>query len=136
LKLGEIVSIVEGRLISRRADLDMEILCAGAADLMSDVLAFADPGSILLTGLCNPQVIRTAEMADIAGIVFVRGKYPPTETIILAEEKGMPLVVAPHTMFELCGRLYRAGLQSCDISDRNYVRADLKGPVDVAGECG
>jgi len=118
MKLGEIISIVEGRLISNQADLDLEIKCAGAADLMSDVLAFAEPGSVLLTGLCNPQVVRTAEMADIAAIVFVRGKYPPPETIALAEAEGIPLVVAPYAMFEMCGRLHRAGLKSCDISCR------------------
>jgi predicted transcriptional regulator len=118
MKLCEIISIVEGRLISNEADLDIEIGCAGAADLMSDVLAFAEPGSVLLTGLCNPQVVRTAEMADIAAIVFVRGKYPPPETIALAEDRGIPMVAAPYAMFELCGRLQRAGLKSCDISCR------------------
>ena len=123
MKLREIVSIVEGELISERANLDMEIVCVGAADLMSDVLAFAEPGSMLLTGLCNPQVIRTAEMADIAAIVFVRGKYPPPETIILAKEKGIPLIAAPHAMFETCGRLHRAGLKSCDIPCRMTCRA-------------
>lgn len=118
MKLREIIAIVEGELISKDADLDAEIVCAGAADLMSDVLAFAEPGSILLTGLCNPQVVRTAEMADIKAIVFVRGKYPPSETIILAEEKGVPLVATSYAMFEMCGRLYQAGLKSCDISCR------------------
>ena len=118
MKLREIVSIVEGELISERANLDMEIVYAGAADLMSDVLAFAEPGSILLTGLCNPQVIRTAEMADISAIIFVRGKYPPPETIVLAEEKGMPLVSASHSMFEMCGRLHRAGLKGCNVPSR------------------
>ena len=118
MKLCEIISILEGRLISNEVDLDMEVGCAGAADLMSDVLAFSEPGSVLLTGLCNPQVVRTAEMADIAAIIFVRGKYPPPETISLAEEKGIPLVATSHAMFEMCGRLYQAGLRSCDISCR------------------
>ena len=118
MKLREIVSILEGRLISNEneVDLDISIPCVGAADLMSDVLAFAEPGSLLLTGLCNPQVVRTAEMADIAAIVFVRGKFPPPETIGLAEEKGIPLVATSYAMFEMCGRLYEAGLRGCDIS--------------------
>jgi predicted transcriptional regulator len=123
MKLREIVSIVEGRLISNEVDLDIEITCAGAADLMSDVLAFAEPGSVLLTGLCNPQVVRTAEMADIAAIIFVRGKFPPPKTIALAEEKDIPLVATSYAMFEMCGRLYRAGLKSCDISCR-LIRQD------------
>ena len=118
MKLHEIIAILEGELISRRADLDLEVMCADAADLMSDVLAFAEPGSMLLTGLCNPQVVRTAEMADIAAIVFVRGKVPPPETIALAEEKNIPLVATSYAMFEMCGRLHRAGLRSCDISCR------------------
>ena len=118
MKLREIVSILEGRLISNEVNLDIEITCAGAADLMSDVLAFAEPGSVLLTGLCNPQVVRTAEMADIAAIIFVRGKFPPPQTIALAEEKDIPLVATSYAMFEMCGRLYRAGLKSCDISCR------------------
>lgn len=118
MKFREIISILEGELISKKADLDMEIMCAAAADLMSDVLAFAEPGSLLLTGLVNPHAVRTAEMADIVAIVFVRGKRPPPETIALAEEKGIPLVATSHTMFEMCGRLHRAGIRGCDISFR------------------
>ena len=117
MKLGEVVSIVEGTLLFD-ADLNMEVPCAGAADLMSDVLAFAEPGSVLLTGLCNPQVVRTVEMADMVAIIFVRGKHPPPETVALAKEKGIPAVTTPHTMFEMCGRLYEAGLRGCDISCR------------------
>ena len=118
MKLREIIAVLDGELISENVDLDLEIGCAGASDLMSDVLAFAEPDSVLLTGLCNPQVVRTAEMADIAAIVFVRGKVPPPETIALAEEKNIPLVATSYAMFEMCGRLHRAGLRSCDISCR------------------
>ena len=110
MTLREIVSVVEGTLLSQ-GDCEVEISCAGAADLMSDVLAFAVPGSVLLTGLCNPQVVRTAEMADIAALIFVRGKRPPPETVALAVEKGIPIVTTPFTMFEACGRLYQAGLR-------------------------
>ncbi|MCR4407907.1 MAG: DRTGG domain-containing protein [Anaerolineae bacterium] len=116
MKLRDIISIVEGTLVTSNADLDMDIPCACGADLMSDVLTHAKAGALLLTGLVNPQVIRTAEMADIAAIVFVRGKYPPPETIALAEEKGIPLVAAKYTMFEMCGRLFEAGMSSCDVS--------------------
>jgi predicted transcriptional regulator len=118
MKFAELISAVEGELITKQANVDVEVACIGAADLMSDVLAFAEPGSALLTGLCNPQVVRTAEMADIIGIIFVRGKSPPPETISLAEEKGIPLVSTSYTMFELSGRLYNAGLRGCDISNR------------------
>ena len=119
MKLREIVQLVEGEVLSRGADLDMEIDMACGADLMSDVLSFAKARALLLTGLTNPQVVRTAEMADIAAIVFVRGKLPAPETIALAEEKGIPLIAAKYTLFEMCGRLYAAGMGSCDlIADR------------------
>lgn len=108
------MAIVQGELISEKADLALEVPCVCAADLMSDVLAFAEPGSILVTGLCNPQVVRTAEMADISAILFVRGKCPPPETIALAAEKDVPLVATSHPMFEICGLLYEAGMRTCD----------------------
>ena len=88
---------------------------ACGADLMSDVLAFTHTGTLLMTGLTNPQAIRTAEMAGIVAIVFVRGKLPPPETIALAEEKGIPLLASKYTMYETCGRLYEAGLKSCGL---------------------
>ena len=88
---------------------------ACGADLMSDVLAFTHAGTLLLTGLTNPQVVRTAEMAGIRAIIFVRGKRPPRETIALAEEKGIPLLATRYTLYEACGRLYNAGLPGCGV---------------------
>lgn len=117
MKLQKIISLIDGKILVETKD-DQEISCAAASDLMSDVLAFAEPYSVLLTGLCNPQVVRTAEMADIAAIIFVRGKVPEAETIALAKKKGIPLVVAKAPLFEICGRLYQAGLKSCDASCR------------------
>jgi len=116
VKLRDIIRIVEGTVLTKRPNLDLEISCAAGADLMSDVLAFAKPNALLLTGLVNPQVIRTAEMADIAAIVFVRGKIPGPDTVELAEERGVPLVASPYTMFEMCGRLFESGMGSCDIT--------------------
>lgn len=115
MKLRDIIRVVDGKVLTEGVNLDLEIACAAGADLMSDVLAFAKPDALLLTGLVNPQVVRTAEMADIAAIVFVRGKTPGPETISLAKEKGIPLIAAPHSMFELCGRLFEAGMASCDL---------------------
>ena len=88
---------------------------ACGSDLMSDVLAFTHEGTLLMTGLTNPQVIRTAEVAGIAAIVFVRGKLPPSETISLAKGSGIPLLASKYTMFETCGRLHKAGLPSCGL---------------------
>jgi predicted transcriptional regulator len=110
MKLGKILEVIEGKVISKNVDLEMEFQMGSGADLMSDVLAFTQEGTILMTGLTNPQVVRTAEMANIKGIIFVRGKLPPQETIALAGEKGIPLLASKYTMFETCGRLYKAGL--------------------------
>lgn len=115
MKLRDIIEVVEGAVLTDGINLDLEISCAASADLMSDVLAFAKPNALLLTGLTNPQVVRTAEMADIAAVVFVRGKLPGPDTVSLAKEKGIPLIAAPYTMFEMCGRLFEAGMGSCDI---------------------
>lgn len=117
MKLQKIISLIDGKILLETKD-DPEISCAAASDLMSDVLAFAEPYSILLTGLCNAQVVRTAEMADIAAVIFVHGKVPEAQTVALAKNKGIPLVVTKAPLFETCGRLYQAGLKSCDVSCR------------------
>jgi predicted transcriptional regulator len=115
MKLREVLELIEGNVVSKDVDLDQEIQMGCGADLMSDVLAFTHEGTLLMSGLTNPQVVRTAEMAGIQAIVFVRGKLPPPETISLAEEKGIPLLASKYTMFETCGRLYRVGLPSCGL---------------------
>jgi len=92
-------------------EIDVQMGCG--ADLMSDVLAFSKTGALLLTGLTNPQVVRTGEMADVVGICFVRGKRPPQETVELARENDLPLLATELPMFESCGRLYRNGLKGC-----------------------
>jgi len=115
MTLEEVLRIIEGRVVSRNVDLNSTVAMACGADLMSDVLAFTHAGTLLLTGLTNPQVVRTAEMAGIKAIVFVRGKHPPRETLALAEEKGIPLLATRYTLYEACGRLYSAGLPSCGV---------------------
>jgi len=112
MQLREVLEIIEGRLISTDVDLGQEVHLGGGADLMSDLLAFGQEGMLLMTGLTNPQVVRTAEMAGVAAIVFVRSKIPPPETINLASQMGMPLLASKYTMFETCGRLYKAGLSA------------------------
>lgn len=81
------------------------------ADLMSDVLAYGKSGSVLLTGLTNQQVVRTAEMAEIVAICFVRGKRPDEKTVSMASSQGLPLMGTTLPMFESCGRLYKNGLR-------------------------
>ena len=115
MKLRRVLELIDGHVISKDVDLDQEVQMGCGADLMSDVLAFTHEGTLLMSGLTNPQVVRTAEMADIKAIIFVRAKLPPPETIALAEEKGIPLLASKYTMFETCGRLFQAELPSCGL---------------------
>jgi predicted transcriptional regulator len=115
MKVSELIQIIEGKLLTNSSDLSQDIKGGCGADLMSDVLASIQPEAVLLTGLCNPQVVRTSQMADVAAIVLVRGKCPPKETIDLANAEQIPLISSPFGMFELCGRLYQAGLGSLEM---------------------
>lgn len=112
--VSELIELINGRLLNPTANLSREINGGCGADLMSDVLASIQPEAVLLTGLCNPQVIRTSVMADVAAIVIVRGKNIPKETIDLANEENIALISSPFGMFELAGRLYKAGLPSLE----------------------
>lgn len=111
MKLLKIVEILEGELVCNPGNIDIVITSACGADLMSDVLAYFESGLMLLTGLNKPQVVRTAEMADIKAVVFVRGKQPDSATIALALEKEIPIIVTGLSMFEACGRLYKNGIK-------------------------
>jgi hypothetical protein len=110
MKISEVVNILAGETLLGSHEPEDDCPIGGAADLMSDVLAFGMDGMVLLTGLTNPQVVRTAEMAGINVIVFVRGKTPPPETMELARDSGVTLLTTGYTMYEACGRLYSAGL--------------------------
>jgi predicted transcriptional regulator len=112
MNVQEMIQIVNGTLLTTNVPLGREVKGGCGADLMSDVLASIKPEAVLLTGLCNIQVVRTAQMADVCAIVFVRGKMPGPDTIQLAAEENIPLITSPFGTFELCGRLYRAGLHS------------------------
>ena len=118
--LEEVKEILKAEVITGADNLQMEIKMGCGSDLMSDVLAFTKAESLLLTGLTNTQVIRTAEMADIVAICFVRGKMPGEETIKLAESKGLPLLVTQLPMFESCGLLYKNGLSGCSEYEGSY----------------
>ncbi|HHU92188.1 MAG TPA: hypothetical protein GXZ20_03485 [Halanaerobiaceae bacterium] len=112
MKLADIIPLLQLEPLVVIDDLDFEVETACGCDLMSDVLAFSQEKTLLLTGLTNPQVVRTAEMTDIKFIIFVRGKRPQEETIELAREKGINLYLSPKPMFECCGLLYQGGLSS------------------------
>ena len=113
MKLSEVRDILDAEIIVGEDSLDLEVQTAFGADLMSDVLAFAKAGSLLLTGLTNTQVIRTANVLDIAAIILVRGKKPSSETITLASELKIPILATKYILFETAGRLYMKGIVGC-----------------------
>ncbi|MCK5257233.1 MAG: hypothetical protein KAQ81_14475 [Deltaproteobacteria bacterium] len=113
MTLGEMRDILDAESLVGDDCMNIEVRDAFAADLLSDVLAFATEGTLLITGITNPQVVRTAEMLELIGIVFVRGKKPDEEVIKLAQQKKVPLLSTRYIMFETCGRLYRGGLAGC-----------------------
>jgi len=105
MNIGEVAEIVQGKLFTKGIDTAIEVRGAFVGDLMSDVLATIKPEAILLTGLNNPQVIRTALIADVSVIILARGKKPSLEMIELANNEGMPLICSPLGLFEMSVRL-------------------------------
>lgn len=106
----DVQEILGARVLTGGEHLEREVKSACGSDMMSDVLAFSKDHSVLLTGLCNPQVIRTAEMLDIVCIIFVRGKKPDETLISMAKERDLIVMETGHRMFSACGMLYKAGL--------------------------
>jgi len=113
MTLGKIKEILDAEVLVGNEYMDIDVRDAFAADLLSDVLAFAKEGTLLITGITNPQVIRTAEMLEFIGILFVRGKKPDEEAVNLARIKKVPLLSTRYIMFETCGRLFKNGLVGC-----------------------
>jgi predicted transcriptional regulator len=113
MKLKDIERILDAKVIIGAGQMERDIGMACGSDLMSDVLAFVKADALLLTGLTNPQVVRTAEMSEVAAICFVRGKQPDSVTVEMAESKKIPLLTTPLPMFESCGRLWKQGLPGC-----------------------
>lgn len=110
MTLSEVCEMLLCEVFVGTEQLGTKIEYGCAADLMSDVLAFSQPGALLLTGLVNAQTIQTAFIAEIKAIVFVRGKKPDSNVVALANEKKIPLLGSPYSMFEACGILYSKGL--------------------------
>jgi predicted transcriptional regulator len=113
MTLREVKEILDAEVVVGSDRLETEVKTGASADLMSDVLAFAKSGSLLLTGLTNAQIVRTSDVLDIAAIVVVRGKRLPPETIQLAEELGIPMLSTRYILYEAVGRLYARGMLGC-----------------------
>jgi len=115
MKLDRVTEVLNAKLYTDVSYGDIEINAACGADLMSDALAFGANKGLLLTGLNNPQCIRTAEMMDIHCVVLVRGKEPDASLVELANEKEIVVMKTDYSMYTSCGRLYEAGLSGGDV---------------------
>lgn len=111
MKICQIKELLSAKVICGEDMLDRHVYSACGSDMMSDVLAYVKDQSVLLTGLVNSQVIRTAEMMDMVCIVFVRSKMPSEEMIELAKESGIALLATDKRLYEACGKLYEGGLR-------------------------
>ncbi len=111
MTVNEIKSILAADVLCCECLLENDVLSACGSDMMSDVLAFAKEQAVLLTGLVNPQVVRTAEMMDMKCIVFVRGKHPAEDIVTLAKDRNIILLCTDLEMFTSCGLLFAHGLQ-------------------------
>jgi len=110
MTLKEVIKILDCQVIVGKDKLDTEVMVGCGCDLMSDVLSFIKPEAMLLTGLNNPQTIRTAEMSEVKVICLVRDKKPNDDMVALARENDIILLATSMPMFEACGKLYKNGL--------------------------
>ena len=110
MKISTIRELLTAEVLCGAERLGDHVYSACGSDMMSDVLAFVKDQAVLLTGLMNTQVVRTAEMMDMRCIVFVRDKKPTPEIVTLAEESGIVVLTSPKRMYEACGILYANGL--------------------------
>ena len=111
MTIRQMVSILDAQVLRGADKLDKEVFSACCSDLMSDVLAFVNEKTVLLTGLTNPHVIRTAEMLDLRCLIFARGKVPQEDVLDRADELGLVVMTTKRTMFTAAGLLYEGGLR-------------------------
>lgn len=119
MKLYEMQQLLSATQLYGEDWMELEVFTGCGADLMSDVLAFTKDGSLLLTGLTNPQVVRTADVGGLVAIVFVRGKLPSPEAVAMAKTLNIPLFTTKCTLFEACGILFGKGLKPCPPVGKN-----------------
>lgn len=110
MKISKIAELLSAEVHSCQAQMDREVHSACGSDMMSDVLAYVKNQAVLLSGLLNAQVVRTADMMDMRCVVLVRNKMPTEDMIRLAEESGIVLLSTSLRMYEACGILYANGL--------------------------
>ena len=111
MKISQVQDLLHAHILCGEEHLETEVHSACGSDMMSDVLAFVKNQAVLLTGLVNPQVIKTAEMMDMRCIVFVRNKKPSPQMLEMADDVGITLLATEETLFTACGVLYDNGLR-------------------------
>ncbi len=111
MTIKEVQNTLQATLLTKEVDTSREVHAACGSDMMSDVLAYVKDQAVLVTGLNNPQVVRTADMMDMVCICFVRGKIPDETLLSLAKERSIAVMTSNLTMFTACGLLYEAGLR-------------------------
>jgi predicted transcriptional regulator len=114
MKISEIRDILKAEVLAGEDQLDQSVVAGGGADLMADVLSAVAREAVLLTGLTTEQVLRTAKVAGVSLVVFVRGKRPDEPVIDLARSYGMPVLLTSYSLFVASGRLYMNGLRGLD----------------------
>lgn len=114
MKISEIKEILKATVITGDDQLDKQVIAGGSADLMDDVLSAIAKNGLLLTGLTTEHVIRTAQVAGVAAIVFVRGKKPDEKIVSMAKAYNLPLLLTRYSLFVASGRLYMNGLRGLD----------------------
>ncbi len=116
MRIRDIVRILDAQVLRGAEKLDQEVQSACCSDLMSDVLAFVNEKTVLLTGLTNQHVVRTAEMLDLKCLIFARGKVPSEDVLDSADELGLVVMTANRTMFTCAGLLYEGGLRGAAVT--------------------
>ena len=116
MQIKKIIELLDARVLCGEDKIENSVHSACGCDMMSDVLAFVKDQAVLITGLCNPQVVRTAEMMDMRCIVFVRGKTPTDDILALARDAGIAVLATDMRMYTACGILYENGLHGGECS--------------------
>ncbi len=115
MNIADMVNVLHAKILCGADRLETKVSTACCSDLMSDVLAFVNEKTVLIAGLVNPHVLRTADMLDLKCLVYARGKEPGEEILEQAEEQGLVVIATGETAFTTCGLLYEAGLRGVPI---------------------
>ena len=118
MTIADMVSVLNAKVLIGEDKLDTPVYTACCSDLMSDVLAFVDEKTVLITGLTNPHVVRTSEMLDLKCIVFARGKIPTDDILESADEQGLVVLATKQTAFSTCGILYEMGMRGVPVPEQ------------------